>query len=107
MLHVLPPQLPQQPSLLNVDSLRVSFGRDNPDGTAVRGVSFSLRPGRCLAIVGESGSGKSVTARALVGLAGRRAHVHARQMNFTGTDLTGLDERSWRPIRGKKIGFVL
>ncbi|MGY3077975.1 peptide/nickel transport system ATP-binding protein [Bradyrhizobium sp. LM6.10] len=106
MLHVLPPQLPQ-PSLLNVDSLRVSFGRDNPDGTAVRGVSFSLRPGRCLAIVGESGSGKSVTARALVGLAGHGAHVHAHEMNFTGTDLTDLNERSWRLIRGKKIGFVL
>ncbi|MCK1702946.1 ABC transporter ATP-binding protein [Bradyrhizobium sp. 146] len=106
MLHVLPPQ-PPQPSLLNVDSLRVSFGRDNPNGTAVRGVSFSLRSGRCLAIVGESGSGKSVTARALVGLAGHGAHVHAHEMNFTGTDLTDLNERSWRLIRGKKIGFVL
>ncbi|WP_247354142.1 ABC transporter ATP-binding protein [Bradyrhizobium sp. 160] len=73
----------------------------------MRGVSFSLQAGRCLAIVGGSGSGKSVTSRAIVGLAGRRAHVHARQLTFAGTDLTALDDRSWRRVRGKEIGFVL
>jgi peptide/nickel transport system ATP-binding protein len=52
--------------LLTVDGLRVSFGR----AEVVNGVSFTTRPGRCLAIVGESGSGKSVTARTLVGLTG-------------------------------------
>ncbi|MDA9505620.1 ABC transporter ATP-binding protein [Bradyrhizobium sp. CCBAU 11386] len=107
MLHVAPKLVSQQTDLLNVDSLRVSFGRNVPEGTAVRGVSFSLRPGRCLAIVGESGSGKSVTSRALVGLAGRRAHVHARRLSFAGMDLASLDDRAWRRIRGKEIGFVL
>lgn len=107
MLHVPNRQVPPQANLLTVDSLCVSFGRDLPEGTAVRGVSFSLQAGRCLAIVGGSGSGKSVTSRAIVGLAGRRAHVHARQLTFAGTDLTALDDRSWRRVRGKEIGFVL
>lgn len=107
MLHVPIRQVPPQANLLTVDSLCVSFGRDLPEGTAVRGVSFSLQAGRCLAIVGGSGSGKSVTSRAIVGLAGRRAHVHARQLTFAGTDLTALDDRSWRRVRGKEIGFVL
>ncbi|WP_409241867.1 dipeptide ABC transporter ATP-binding protein [Bradyrhizobium sp. NC92] len=107
MLHVLNRQVPPQANLLTVDSLCVSFGRDIPEGTAVRGVSFSLQTGRCLAIVGGSGSGKSVTSRAIVGLAGHRAHVHARQLTFAGTDLTALDDRSWRRVRGKEIGFVL
>lgn len=107
MLHVPNRQVPPQANLLTVDSLCVSFGRDLPEGTAVRGVSFSLQAGRCLAIVGGSGSGKSVTSRAVVGLAGRRAHVHARQLTFAGTDLTALDDRSWRRVRGKEIGFVL
>ncbi|MCK1615950.1 ABC transporter ATP-binding protein [Bradyrhizobium sp. 159] len=107
MLHVPNQQVSPQANLLTVDSLCVSFGRDLPEGTAVRGVSFSLQAGRCLAIVGGSGSGKSVTSRAVVGLAGRRAHVHARQLTFAGTDLTALDDRSWRRVRGKEIGFVL
>lgn len=107
MLHVPPRQVPPQADLLTVDRLCVSFGRDLPEGTAVRGVSFSLQAGRCLAIIGGSGSGKSVASRAIVGLAGRRAHVHARQLNFAGTDLMNLDDRSWRRVRGKEIGFVL
>ena len=52
--------------LLTVEDLRVSFGR----AEVVKGISFTARLGRCLAIVGESGSGKSVTARTLVGLTG-------------------------------------
>ncbi|MEK9282276.1 MULTISPECIES: ABC transporter ATP-binding protein [unclassified Bradyrhizobium] len=98
--------VPQQPDLLTVDSLRVSFGRGIDEKAVVRSISFSLQPGRCLAIVGESGSGKSVTARALIGLAGRYANVHARQLSFDGTDLMGLNDRAWRRIRGNEIGFV-
>ncbi|MEZ2145303.1 ABC transporter ATP-binding protein [Bradyrhizobium sp. DN5] len=107
MLQVRPKPVSQQADLLTVDSLRVSFGRDNAEKAVVRSMSFSLRPGRCLAIVGESGSGKSVTARALIGLAGRHADVHARQLSFDGTDLIGLNDRAWRRIRGNEIGFVL
>ncbi|GAB2825405.1 ABC transporter ATP-binding protein [Actinocorallia aurea] len=89
--------------LLNVEGLEVSF----PGVHAVRDVSFTLDKGECLAIVGESGSGKSVTARSLVGLAGDRARVAARALEFAGTDLTGLGERGWRRIRGGRIGLVL
>lgn len=102
-----PQPLLQQADLLTADSLRVSFGRGIAQKAAVRSISFSLRPGQCLAIVGESGSGKSVSARALIGLAGRHANVHARQLSFEGTDLIGLNDRAWRRIRGNKIGFVL
>jgi peptide/nickel transport system ATP-binding protein len=107
MLQAPPRPVSQQADLLTVDSLRVSFGRDIATKVVVRNVSFSLQPGRCLAIVGESGSGKSVTARALIGLAGRHARVHARQLSFDGTDLIGLNDRGWRRIRGSGIGFVL
>ncbi|WP_407193284.1 dipeptide ABC transporter ATP-binding protein [Bradyrhizobium sp. STM 3566] len=102
-----PQPVPQPPDLLTVDSLRVSFGRGIHEKAVVGNISFSLQPGRCLAIVGESGSGKSVTARALIGLAGRYANVHARQLSLGGTDLMGLSDRAWRRIRGNEIGFVL
>jgi peptide/nickel transport system ATP-binding protein len=89
--------------LLTVDGLRVSFGR----AEVVNGVSFTTRPGRCLAIVGESGSGKSVTARTLVGLTGPGAQVQAGRIDLAGTDLTRQSERAWRSIRGRRIGFIL
>jgi peptide/nickel transport system ATP-binding protein len=91
------------PPLLTIENLRVGFGRND----VVRGVSFSLEPGRCLAIVGESGSGKSVTARSLVGLAGQAASVRADRLAFDGQDLSALTDRAWRRLRGRQIGFVL
>ena len=89
--------------LLTVENLRISFG-----GTeVVKGISFTARLGRCLAIVGESGSGKSVTARTLVGLTGPGSLVHADKIDLAGADLTRQSERSWRAIRGRQIGFIL
>jgi peptide/nickel transport system ATP-binding protein len=89
--------------LLTVEDLRVCFGA----AEVVKGISFTTRLGRCLAIVGESGSGKSVTARTLVGLTGPGAHVQAGRIDLAGTDLTRQSERSWRTIRGRQIGFIL
>jgi len=89
--------------LLTVENLRISFGKTE----VVKGISFSTRLGRCLAIVGESGSGKSVTARTLVGLTGPDSHVQADQIDLAGVDLTRQSERSWRAIRGRQIGFIL
>ena len=91
------------PPLLTVDGLDVSFGTQR----VVRDVSFALEPGECLAIVGESGSGKSVTARTLVGLAGRDARVTARTLAFDNQDLTTQREPGWRTLRGRRIGLVL
>jgi peptide/nickel transport system ATP-binding protein len=89
--------------LLQVENLRVSFG----DAEVVKGISFTARTGRCLAIVGESGSGKSVTARTLVGLTGPGSRVSADRIDLAGIDLTRQSERSWRAIRGRQIGFIL
>lgn len=88
---------------LIVEGLSIEF-----DGQAVvRDVSFTLAPGKTLALVGESGSGKSVTARSLIGLGGAGARVTARTLSYGGQDLLGLSERGWRGLRGKGIGFVL
>jgi peptide/nickel transport system ATP-binding protein len=94
--------------LLRVENLHVGFeGRDHVIREVVRGVSFTVAAGHCLAIVGESGSGKSVTARTLVGLTGGRSHVHADRLELAGRDLRGLPDRRWRRIRGREVGFIL
>ena len=95
------------PSLLTVSNLRVGFGAT----TVVSGVSFDLQPGECIGIVGESGSGKSVTARALLGLAGRRARVSADELTFDSPRLGPLEiqeatPRQLRSLRGREIGYV-
>ena len=93
----------EQVPLLAVDNLRVSFGGRE----VVKGISFTARRGRCLAIVGESGSGKSVTARTLVGLTGPGSEVRSDRIELDGLDLSAPSERAWRAIRGCDIGFVL
>jgi ABC-type glutathione transport system ATPase component/ABC-type dipeptide/oligopeptide/nickel transport system permease subunit len=90
-------------ALLAVEGLEVSFG----ERRVVHDVSFTVGAGECVAIVGESGSGKSVTARALLGLAGSDARVRAERLELEGRDLRGLGARAWRAIRGERIGLVL
>ena len=98
---------PDAQPLLRVENLHVGFGAPRRSTPVVRGVSFTLSPGECLAIVGESGSGKSVTARTLVGLTGGRAQIRADRLEFDGRSLQELGDRQWRRLRGADIGFIL
>lgn len=91
-------------AIVSVRDLRVRFPES--DAPAVDGVSFAVEAGRCVALVGESGSGKSVTARSLLGLAGRGAQITATELRFETIDLRALHGRGWRGVRGSGIGLV-
>jgi ABC-type glutathione transport system ATPase component len=63
--------------------------------TAVDSVSFSILPGRTLALVGESGSGKSSVALCVACL----ERVTSGQIWFEGRDVAALEERELRAVR--------
>ncbi len=98
--------------LLDVENLSVTFNTKTGIFTAVDGLSFSVKPGECVAIVGESGSGKSVTAMSILGLTafngGRIASgsIRFRRRDNTITDLATLDEKSFRAVRGDEIAMI-
>ncbi|MFI6502885.1 ABC transporter ATP-binding protein [Nonomuraea typhae] len=77
--------------MLTVTDLEMRF----KDVRAVRGVSFTVRPGETLGLVGESGCGKSTTARAIV----RLLEPSAGTIRFDGRDITHLSHRELRPLR--------
>ena len=92
-------------ALLEVEDLNVRFPTDDGVVHAVRGVSFSLRPGEVLGIVGESGSGKSVTSLAVMGLLPGSAQITG-SVKFRGRDLVGLNDRQMSTVRGKQVAMV-
>jgi oligopeptide/dipeptide ABC transporter ATP-binding protein len=91
-------------SLLEVTDLRVSFSTADGVVHAVRGMSFSVEPGRTLGIVGESGSGKSVSTQTLMRLT-PGARVSGTAL-FEGEDLLTVSDKKMRELRGAEIAMI-
>ncbi|TWB58318.1 glutathione transport system ATP-binding protein [Rhizobium sp. ERR 922] len=89
--------------LLSVADLTVRFGENR----VVEGLSFSVQPGRTLAVVGESGSGKSVTSLSIMRLADMMgARFETGSIFFNGKDLLKLSQKEMRTVRGKEIAMI-
>ncbi len=89
-------------TLLTVRNLVVDF---SSGVRAVAGLDLDLAAGQVLGVVGESGSGKSVTSLALLGLLPRDARASG-EIRFDGRELTRLDQRALRRLRGNRIAMV-
>ena len=53
--------------MIQVEELRVSYGRGARRVEAVRGVTFGVGEGECVGFIGANGAGKSTTMKALMG----------------------------------------
>jgi ABC-type dipeptide/oligopeptide/nickel transport system ATPase component len=71
----------------------------------LKGVSLSIAASESVALIGESGSGKSMLARTVLGLLPRGA-TGAGRLTFEGKELLGRDDRTYRTLRGARIGYV-
>jgi len=87
--------------VFSVDDLKISFGSTE----VVHGVSFSVEPGKTLAIVGESGSGKSASLLGATGLLPPTATIGGSAFH-NGQELLSLSARQLRKKRGAEIGFI-
>jgi putative ABC transport system ATP-binding protein len=70
--------------------------------TILHPLTFSIPPGRFVAIVGPSGSGKST----LLGLIAGLDAPTSGSVVIDGVEITSLDEDALAKLRGDKIGFV-
>jgi len=93
-------------ALLEVRDLKTQFRTDDGIVGAVDGVSFSVDPGKTLAIVGESGCGKSVTCLTILGLNPRAKTISTGEAIFKGRNLLELPPSELRKVRGNEISMI-
>jgi lipoprotein-releasing system ATP-binding protein len=88
--------------LLEARDIHKTFGsKDNPV-RVLRGVDLEVSRGEMLAIVGASGSGKTT----LLQILGCLDIPDQGELQFTGQELTGLDENGLSRHRNKNVGFI-
>ncbi len=71
--------------MLEVDHIRVQFGKKRHPFVAVRDVSFDIYKGETFGLVGESGSGKTTIGRAII----RANPLAAGEIRFEGQRISG------------------
>jgi peptide/nickel transport system ATP-binding protein len=98
--------------LLDVRGLKVELPTAAGWVRPVNEVSLQIGAGESVGLVGESGSGKTMMALALMGLLppgakiGGEARIIGSGAAPGGRDLTTLNEREWREVRGRDIAMV-
>ncbi|TIT47833.1 MAG: ABC transporter ATP-binding protein, partial [Mesorhizobium sp.] len=93
--------------ILTIANLSVSVRGEEGSREVVSNLSLTLERGETLCIAGESGSGKSMTALAIMQLLPQpAARISAGTIRLADTELTTLDERRMRRIRGDRIAMI-
>ena len=83
--------------MLEVDQVRVRYGRGHTELTALDGVSLAVEPGASLGIVGESGSGKSTLARAVA----QMVPIASGKITLEGRDVTNARGGALQHVRDR------
>ena len=93
--------------IAQIKELSVAFQTPDRLLMAIDEVSFSLKPGKTLALLGESGCGKSLTSLALMRLLPRHA-LYGKKSDIlvAGYDVLDLPESLMRCLRGRELAMI-
>ena len=89
-------------NLIEVRNLDVAFNGQS----VVKGVTFDIPVGQCVALVGESDSGKSVTAHSILQLLPASGCQSSGSVRYQGQELLGADASTLRSMRGDRIAMI-
>lgn len=92
--------------ILSVNNISVQFKKKKKFLTAVKDISFQVKPGEILGIVGESGCGKSVTSLAIMRLLAENAFVSAGEIIYKDKNILELTEKEMCEFRGNRISMI-
>ena len=96
----------QDPALVRVRNLEVTFLGGRRPVRAVNGVDLDVARGQTVALIGESGSGKSVTLRTLLRLHDEKRTRVSGEIVVAGHDVMSLDGRALADYRGKVASMI-
>ena len=91
--------------LIWTEHLSVEFEVPGGNVHAVSDLNLVIRKGEVLCLLGESGCGKSVFGSSVLKLLPENALVSG-QIYYEGRELTAMDEKTFRPLRGKEIACI-
>jgi len=88
-------------AVLELESVTRVYSSE-PQVTALRGVSLTVREGELVAVVGPSGSGKTT----LLHLMGTLDRPSSGTVRITGVDTRRMSDRQLSALRATSIGFI-
>ncbi len=91
-------------AILRIQDLHIRDSRNGEE--IVKGVTFKVLRGTCLAVVGESGSGKTMTCRAITGLNSPWLK-NTGSIEFNGANLSSIPPKERRKLCGSQISTIM
>ena len=93
-------------TVLAIRNLTVEFPTRNGIVRAVDSADLTVEAGKIHGLVGESGAGKSTVGAAIMGLLEPPGHVSGGTISFRDEEISGLDQKAMRHLRGRHISII-